>query len=176
MMTKNIVLIGFMGTGKSSCGKSLATRLGCAFIDLDKYIESRENMSIPEMFAAKGEAYFREKEREAVRAVVRRKGVVIATGGGTIKDEGNFALLKERGVIVCLTADVDTILARTARRGERPMLDGQEDRRKGVEELLASRQRMYERADFAIDTSTLSPLQVTEEVLSFLRVGGIIRA
>lgn len=175
-MTKNIVLIGFMGTGKSSCGKSLATRLGCAFIDLDKYIESRENMSIPEMFAAKGEAYFREKEREAVRAVVRRKGVVIATGGGTIKDEGNFALLKERGVIICLTADVDTILARTARRGERPMLDGQEDRRKGVEELLASRQRMYERADFAIDTSTLSPLQVTEEVLSFLRVGGIIRA
>ena len=175
-MTKNIVLIGFMGTGKSSCGKSLATRLGCAFIDLDKYIESGENMSIPEIFAAKGEAYFREKEREAVRAVVRRKGVVIATGGGTIKDEGNFALLKERGVIICLTADVDTILARTARRGERPMLDGQEDRRKGVEELLASRQRMYERADFAIDTSTLSPLQVTEEVLSFLRVGGIIRA
>ena len=175
-MTKNIVLIGFMGTGKSSCGKSLATRLGCAFIDLDKYIESKENMSIPEIFAAKGEAYFREKEREAVREVVQRKGVVIATGGGTIKDEENFALLKERGVIVCLTADVDTILARTARRGERPMLDGQEDRRKGVEELLASRQRMYERADFTIDTSTLSPMQVTEEVFSFLRVGGVIRA
>ena len=97
-MTKNIVLIGFMGTGKSSCGKALATRLGSAFIDLDKYIETKEKMSIPEIFAAKGEAYFREKEREAVRAVVRRKGVVIATGGGTIKDEGNFALLKERGV------------------------------------------------------------------------------
>ncbi len=175
-MTKNIVLIGFMGTGKSSCGKSLATRLGCAFVDLDKYIESKEKMSIPEIFASKGEAYFREKEREAVREVVQRKGVVIATGGGTIKDEENFALLKERGVIVCLTADVDTILARTARRGERPMLDGQEDRRKGVEELLASRQRMYERADFTIDTSTLSPMQVTEEVFSFLRVGGVIRA
>lgn len=175
-MTKNIVLIGFMGTGKSSCGKSLATRLGCAFVDLDKYIEGKEKMSVPEIFAAKGEAYFREKEREAVREVVQRKGVVIATGGGTIKDEENFALLKERGVIVCLTADVDTILARTARRGERPMLDGQEDRRKGVEELLASRQRMYERADFTIDTSILSPMQVTEEVFSFLRVGGVIRA
>ena len=175
-MTKNIVLIGFMGTGKSSCGKALANRLGCAFIDLDKYIEGKERMSVPEIFAAKGETYFREKEREAVREVSKRKGVVIATGGGTIKDGENFALLKERGVIVCLTADVDTILARTARRGERPMLDGQEDRRKGIEELLASRQEMYARADFSVDTSVLSPMQVTEEVIGFLRVGGIIRA
>ena len=173
---KNIVLIGFMGTGKSSCGKALATRLGCAFVDLDKYIENKEKKSVPEIFAAKGEAYFREKEREAVREVSQRKGAVIATGGGTIKDEENFALLKERGIIVCLTADVDSILARTSRRGERPMLDGQADRRKGIEELLASRQEMYARADFTVDTSTLSPMQVTEEVFSFLRVGGIIRA
>lgn len=175
-MTKNIILIGFMGTGKSSCGKTLATRLGCAFVDLDKYIESKEKMSVPEIFAEKGEAYFREKEREAVREVSQRKGAVIATGGGTIKDEENFALLKEHGVIVCLTADVDTILARTSRRGERPMLDRQQDRRRGVEELLASRQGMYARADYSVDTSSLSPMQVTEEVFSFLRVGGIIRA
>ena len=175
-MTKNIILIGFMGTGKSSCGKTLATRLGCAFVDLDKYIESKEKMSVPEIFAEKGEAYFREKEREAVREVSQRKGAVIATGGGTIKDEENFALLKEHGVIVCLTADVDTILARTSRRGERPMLDRQQDRRRGVEDLLASRQGMYARADYSVDTSSLSPMQVTEEVFSFLRVGGIIRA
>ena len=175
-MTKNIVLIGFMGTGKSSCGKALATRLGSAFIDLDKYIETKEKMSIPEIFAAKGEAYFREKEREAVREVVGRKGAVIATGGGTIKDEENFAALKNRGVIVCLTADVDTILARTSRRGERPVLDGQADRRKGIEELLASRQAMYARADYSVDTSTLSPMQVTEEIMGFLRVGGMVRA
>ncbi len=175
-MTKNIVLIGFMGTGKSSCGKALATRLGSAFIDLDKYIETKEKMSIPEIFAAKGETYFREKEREAVREVVGRKGAVIATGGGTIKDEENFAALKNRGVIVCLTADVDTILARTSRRGERPVLDGQADRRKGIEELLASRQAMYARADYSVDTSSLSPMQVTEEIMGFLRVGGMVRA
>lgn len=175
-MTKNIVLIGFMGTGKSSCGRALAMRLGCAFVDLDKYIEGKEKMSVPEIFAEKGEAYFREKEREAVREVSQRKGAVIATGGGTIKDEKNFAMLKERGVIVCLTADVDTILARTARRGERPMLDGQEDRRKGIEELLASRQDMYARADYSVDTSSLSPMQVTEEIMGFLRVGGMVRA
>lgn len=175
-MTKNIVLIGFMGTGKSSCGKALATRLGCAFVDLDKTIETKEGMSIPEIFTAKGEAYFREKEREAVREVAQRKGAVIATGGGAVKDEENFAALKERGVIICLTADIDTILARTERRGERPMLDGQEDRRKGIEELLESRQAMYARADFSVDTSYLSPMQVTEEIFGFLRVGGIIHA
>ena len=175
-MMKLIVLVGFMGTGKSSCGRALAVRLGCAFIDLDKYIEDKENKTIPEIFAAEGEAYFREKEREAVREVVQRKNAVIATGGGTIKDEENLALLKERGVLVCLTADVDTILQRTERRGERPMLDARADRRKAVEELLASRQGMYAQADFAVDTSALSPMQVTEEIVDFLRVGGIIRA
>lgn len=175
-MTKNIILIGFMGTGKSSCGRALATRLGCAFIDLDKYIESKEKMSVPDIFAAKGEAYFREKEREAVREVAQRKGVIVATGGGTVKDEENFSLLKARGVIVCLSANVDTILQRTARLGERPMLDGREDRRKGIEELLASRQAIYAQADFTVDTSLLSPMQVTEEIMDFLRVGGDIRA
>ena len=175
-MTKHVVLIGFMGTGKTSCGRMLATRLGCGLIDLDKYIETKEGRSVPEIFAAEGEPYFREKEREAVREVVERKNAVIATGGGTIKDEENFALLKERGVIVCLTADVDTILARTSRRGERPMLDGQEDRRKAVEELLESRRGMYERADFSVDTSRKSPMEVTEEIVDFLRVGGFIRA
>lgn len=176
MMTKNLILIGFMGTGKSSCGKALATRLGCAFIDLDKYIENKEGASIPEIFASKGEAYFREREREAVRETSERKGVVIATGGGTVKDEENLRLLKARGVLVCLTADVETILDRTGRRGERPMLDRQDDRRKAVEELLESRREMYDRADFSVDTSRLSPMQVTEEIMSFLRVGGILRA
>ncbi len=165
-----------MGTGKSSCGRSLASRLGCAFVDLDRYIENQEKKTIPQMFSEEGEAYFRGKEREAVKEVSRRKGVVIATGGGTIKDEDNYRQLKERGVLVCLTADIDTILRRTERRGERPMLDRQEDRRKAVEELFESRREAYSRADFTIDTSRLSPMQVTDEIIGFLRVGGIIRA
>ncbi len=175
-MAKHVVLIGFMGTGKTSCGRMLATRLGCGLVDLDKYIEAKEGMSVPEIFAAKGEDYFRAKEREAVREVLQRKFTVIATGGGTVKDEENFRLLKERGVLVCLTADVDTILARTERRGERPMLDRHEDRRKTVEELLESRREIYARADFSIDTSRRSPMEVSEEIVDFLRVGGYIRA
>ena len=158
-MTKNVVLMGFMGTGKSSSGRMLASRLGCALVDLDQYIEAKEGMSIPEVFATKGEAYFRGKEREAVREVSQRRGIVIATGGGTVKDEENLRLLKERGVLICLTADVDTILERTARRGERPMLDREGDRREAVEKLLESRRAAYGCADFAIDTSRLSPMQ-----------------
>lgn len=175
-MAKHVVLIGFMGTGKTSCGRMLATRLGCGLVDLDKYIEAKEGMSVPEIFAVKGEDYFRAKEREAVREVLQRKFTVIATGGGTVKDEENFRLLKERGVLVCLTADVDTILARTERRGERPMLDRHEDRRKTVEELLESRREIYARADYSIDTSRRSPMEVSEEIVDFLRVGGYIRA
>ena len=175
-MAKHVVLIGFMGTGKTSCGRMLATRLGCGLVDLEKYIEAKEVMSVPEIFAAIGEDYFRAKEREALREVLQRKFTVIATGGGTVKDEENFRLLKERGVLVCLTADVDTILARTERRGERPMLDRHEDRRKTVEELLESRREIYARADFSIDTSRRSPMEVSEEIVDFLRVGGYIRA
>ena len=175
-MTRHVVLIGFMGTGKTSCGRMLATRLGCGLVDLDKYIEAKEGMSVPEIFAAKGEPYFREKEREAVREVVQRKFAVIATGGGTVKDEENFRLLQERGVLVCLTADIETILQRTARHGERPMLDREQDRRKAVEELLESRRAIYARADFTIDTSRLSPMEASEEIVDFLRVGGFVRA
>ncbi len=175
-MTKNVVLMGFMGTGKTSSGRMLASRLGCAFVDLDQYIETKEGMSIPEMFKAKGEAYFRGKEREAVREVARRRGVVVATGGGTVKDEENLRALKERGVLVCLTADVDTILSRTERRGERPMLDREENRREAVEKLMESRRAVYGCADFSVDTSRLSPMQVTEEIVGFLRRGGMIRA
>ena len=153
-----------------------ATRLGCALVDLDQYIEAKEGMSIPDVFRAKGEAYFREKEREAVREVSQRRGIVIATGGGTVKDEENLRLLKGRGVLVCLTADIDTIMQRTERRGERPMLDREEDRREAVEKLLESRRAVYACADFTVDTSRLSPMQVTEEIVGFLRRGGVIRA
>ena len=175
-MTKNVVLMGFMGTGKTSSGRMLASRLGCAMVDLDQYIEAKEGMRIPDMFKTKGEAYFREKEREAVSEVSRRRGIVIATGGGTVKDEENLRLLRENGVLICLTADIDTIMERTERRGERPMLDREENRKEAVEKLMESRRAVYERADFAIDTSQLSPMRVTEEIVGFLRRGGVIRA
>lgn len=169
---KNVVLIGFMGTGKSSVGRLLAMRLGCAFHDLDKKIEAQCGMTIPAMFEQHGEPYFRAREKEAVRAAAARSGLVIATGGGTVKDAENVALLRSSGILVALTADVDTILCRTAARGARPVLDGADagDRRAAVVRLLEERRALYEGADIAVDTSCRSPLEVAEYIVQATRI------
>ena len=175
---KNIVLIGFMGSGKTSTGRILANRLGRGFIDLDQKIEEAAQMSIKEMFAQHGEAYFRQKEREMVCKMSARRSVVISTGGGTVKDPENVTALRENGVLISLYANVDVILERTSRRGTRPVLDGKDhgDRRQAIEELLAARETLYEQADYRVDTSQLSPMQVADEILCFLKREGIIRA
>lgn len=169
---KNVVLIGFMGTGKTSIGRLLATRLGCAFHDLDRKIEEKHGMSIPAMFAQHGEPYFRAREKEAVRDAAGRANLVIATGGGTVKDPENMALLRQNGILVALTADVDTILQRTRARGARPVLDHADegDRRAAVVQLLEERKTLYDGADITIDTSGRAPLEVAEHILQALRI------
>ena len=169
---KNVVLIGFMGTGKTSVGRLLAARLGCAFHDLDKKIEECCGMSIPAMFAQHGEPYFRAREKEAVRAAAERTNLVIATGGGTVKDAENVALLRQNGVLVALTADVDTILQRTRARGARPVLDSADagDRRAAVVRLLEERRHLYESADITVDTSGRAPLEVAEYIRQATRI------
>ena len=171
---KNVVLIGFMGTGKSSCGRAAAQQLGYRFVDLDKEIEDRYCMAIPEMFKKYGEAYFRDKEKEMVRYWAAQKNTVISTGGGTVKDAENVALLKATGKIICLTADVDTLLARTDKQGRRPVLDARAaelggDRRQAIRSLLDERQPMYEQADYAVDTGELSPLQVAIKIAEYIK-------
>ena len=175
---RNVVLIGFMGTGKTSTGKMLAAKLGAACIDMDQKIEEEAGMSIPDMFARKGEAYFREQERALVKRLAARRNAVISTGGGTVKNPDNVADFKKSGVIVCLSASVDAVLARTNRRGTRPVLDGadQGDRRKAVEQLMAERRELYKQADYTIDTSELSPLLVVENIVRFLKTRGVLHA
>ena len=175
---KNVVLIGFMGTGKTSTGRILAQRLGRAFVDLDTKIEEEAGRSIPEIFAAEGEAAFRAMEKDMVRRMAARRGLVISTGGGTVKDAANVAELKKNGAIVCLTATVDAVLARTAHVGDRPVLDRKDagDRRRAVEDLMAERRALYEVTDYSVDTSELSPLQVVDDIIGYLKREGVFRA
>ncbi|SHK93186.1 shikimate kinase [Selenomonas ruminantium] len=175
---RNVVLIGFMGTGKTSTGKMLAQRLGCAFIDMDAKIEEDTGLTIPQIFARFGEEHFRRLEHEWAVRLGKRRNAVIATGGGTVKNPANIEALKTGGTVVCLKADVDTVLERTSCRGTRPVLDKEDkgDRRQAVAKLLAEREQFYAQADFAVDTSDLSPLQVVEIIVKALKTRGVLHA
>lgn len=170
---KNIVLIGFMGTGKTSTGRLLALRLGRPFIDIDAKIEQAAGQSVSEIFANQGEYFFRQLERDMVSRVSRCTNAVIATGGGVVENTDNMRRLRKNGVIIALTATVDVILSRTSRRPTRPLLRT-EDPRAVVEALLQRRAPLYAQAEFTVDTSDCTPQQVCDRIMSFLRTGGYL--
>ncbi len=109
---KNIVLVGFMGTGKTSVGLSLAERLDLTFLDMDDIIVEREGRSIPEIFDKDGEEYFRALERAIVRELAGKDGLVVATGGGVVLNRDNVDDFERTGLLVCLSASPEVILAR----------------------------------------------------------------
>ncbi len=171
---KNIVLIGFMGTGKTSTGRLLAGRLKRPFVDVDKKIEQETGLAISDIFQLYGEDHFRQIEREVISRVARYTNTIIATGGGVVLKQENMVRLKSTGIIISLTAALETILERTERRGVRPLLDC-EDRTERVAKLLQERASLYMKADYTIDTSYMSPQQVTEKIIALLREGGNLR-
>ncbi|EAX47861.1 Shikimate kinase [Thermosinus carboxydivorans Nor1] len=173
---KNIVLIGFMGTGKTCTGRLLAQRLRRVFVDIDKKIELEQGMTISEIFHTYGEAYFRQRERATIAKVARYTNTVIATGGGAVLNPDNIICLKQQGVVIWLTASPDVIFERTSRRrGSRPLLD-RPNPRDAIAELLAERRRLYQAAaDFTIDTTAKKPWQVVDEIIDVLQQGGYLR-
>lgn len=164
---RNIVLIGFMGTGKSVVGRILARRLGWALVDTDRRIVARERASIPQIFARRGEAYFRDVEARVIAEVARRRDVVIATGGGAVLRPENMQRLRGYGWIVSLTAPADALLKRLADGERRPLLRGG-DVRQNVIRLLDQRRPLYRDADLMVDVSVATPERVAEVVLDFL--------
>jgi shikimate kinase len=165
---RNLVLIGFMGSGKSSVGRELAKRWNFRFIDTDAMIRHKYDLSIPDIFAVHGENFFREAEYQAL---VRLRGIsstVIATGGGIVIQPRNLPLLRALGPVVWLCADQTTILDRVGKSAHRPMLN-QADPEESVARLLKERLPFYHQtADLRIDTSGLTHREVADRIISGL--------
>ena len=165
----NVVLTGFMGTGKSTVGRLLAERLGRPFVDVDAQIVERAGCTIPEIFAKRGEAGFRTLEGEVCRDVGGRGGLVIATGGGALLDEDVREAMEETGTIVCLTCDVDEILRRLGGVLNRPLLDRSfGDPRLRIERLLTERAEGYAALPHHVDTMGCAPDEVVEAIVGLL--------
>ncbi len=160
---RNVILCGFMATGKSSVGKRLAAILGYDFLDMDAAIESEEGMTIPQIFAAHGETAFRALECRMVERAADRSRCGIATGGGTIVNPRNLEKLKTCGILINLTADIPTILLRVGSGDDRPMLR-EGDRIERIRTLIEQRAPAYAQADIAVDTSSLSIDAVAERI------------
>jgi shikimate kinase len=166
-MADNIILVGFMGAGKSSVGRILARRLGRCFVETDDMITGREGRSIPAIFAARGEAYFRGLEEEVLGLLRLKQGDVIATGGGLPCREGRPEALRALGTVVWLAGDLDTLYERARRDGERPMLAGRTDDE--VAALYRARAPYYAQAHLTVDTTAVGPDQVAGRLLAALR-------
>ncbi len=169
-MKTNIALIGYMGTGKTAVGQSLAKKLDMKFIELDWLIEEQAGKKIAEIFRTQDETAFRELEIEATKKIAREKHSVIACGGGVVLNKINIDRLREDAVMVYLTASPVTILKRVSReKGQRPLL-AVDDQLKTITDMLKFRKPYYERsADITINTSRLSIEAAAEEIIRKLR-------
>ena len=162
----NIILVGFMGAGKSVCGRLLARRLGRCFVETDDLITARDGRSIPRIFAEDGEVRFRALEAEVLEALRLKSGDVIATGGGLPCLDGRMAMLRSLGTVVWLAGEMRDLEERARRSGARPMLDGRSQEE--IEALYRAREPYYRAADVTVETSGLGVDQVVARVLSAL--------
>ncbi len=160
----SIIVTGFMGSGKSTVGRMLAEKLRRPFIDMDAEIERREGRAISDIFAREGEPAFRRIERTLVRELADRRGLVVATGGGVVLNPDNVADFSRTGLLVCLDARPEMVLARVEKETHRPLLEG-EDRMQRITKLMRDRAPCYARITHHIDTNGLSADAVAEAVL-----------
>ncbi len=168
-MAANIVLTGFMGTGKSTVGQLLAERLGFAFVDTDELIMRRDGRTIPTIFAEEGEAYFRGLETAVSLELAAQSDLVVATGGRLMLDPINAEALEQNGRVFCLMAKPEEILARIQEDGQRPLLNVPDPAAR-IRELLAERAVGYGRYP-QIDTTGKTAAEVVAEISSLIREG-----
>lgn len=170
-LSRSLVLVGLMGAGKSSIGRRLATRLGLPFRDADAEVESAAGCTIEEIFARFGEAAFRDGERRVIRRLLGEPPHVLATGGGAFMDPETRGLIRDLGISIWLRADIDVLVARTARRTNRPLLK-QGDPREILARLIEVRYPVYAEADIVIDTDDSPQEVMVDRVIAALRRHG----
>ena len=168
-MRKNIVITGFMGTGKSVVAKELARKLKMEFIDMDRIIEERQGTSIADIFTRYGEKYFRAQENKLVKELSQKENIVIATGGGTLLSSDNARILSQRGQIICLYADSQTIYNRVKRKNNRPLLNGENILDK-INHLMKERKKIYDNIKWKIDTTNLTTREVVDKIINHLKL------
>jgi shikimate kinase len=164
---KTVALVGLMGAGKSSIGRRLAQALALPFIDADAEIEAAADATIEEIFARDGEAVFRNGERRVIARLLEGPPQVLATGGGAFMDPSTRSLLQQRAISVWLRADLETLLARVNRRGNRPLLKNG-DPRAVLTQLMAERYPIYAEADITVDTVDGPPEATLAKVIEGL--------
>ena len=169
-MMKNIVLVGFMGTGKTVVAKALALSMGKRYVSVDELIEEREERSIKDIFEKDGEAYFRRIEKEIVKEVSGLEDLVLDPGGGVVLDGDNMRNLKENGTVICLWAEPEVIRERTSGSSERPLLNVKDPEAR-IREMLDERRPFYEKADMHIDTTELTVEETVSEIKKRIQDG-----
>jgi shikimate kinase len=163
MKKRNIILLGFMGTGKTVTGRVLAERTGLELVDMDSLIEQRQGKTIPEIFAQNGEPAFRDLERELVQELSQRSGIIISTGGGVVLNPANIADFEKNGLVVCLTASPETVFKRVEKDTNRPLLSG--DKKAQIATLLEKRKPLYSAIRHGINTDELTDVQTADLIL-----------
>jgi shikimate kinase len=164
-MARNIILVGPMGAGKTTIGKQLAQQLGRDFYDSDRVIEEHTGANIPLIFELEGEEGFRKREKNILKELTQKQGIVLATGGGAVLDSDNRAQLAKYGFVIYLSAPLTQLFNRTSKDRNRPLLQTKNPRKK-LEEIISARDPLYrEVADLIIETDDKPVRNVVKNLL-----------
>jgi shikimate kinase len=166
--SQSVILVGLMGAGKTAIGRRLAQRLGMPFVDADDEIERAAGLSIPDIFEQFGEENFRDGERRVIARLLDDEPIVLATGGGAFMDPETRSKILASGVSVWLRADLDTLVRRTSRRNDRPLLKNG-DPREILSRLMTQRYPVYEQADIIVDSIDAPAEETLQNVLDALK-------
>lgn len=164
---KRIYLVGFMGTGKTAVGRVLAGKVNFKFVDLDDLIEEKEGIRIVDIFAKKGEDYFRDLESRVLKETGGKEKLVVACGGGIVIREGNVDFLENNGLTVCLDAEPKVIYGRIRKFKHRPLLNVSHPKEE-IEKLLNARKEFYRRIKRHIDTSSLTVEETADRIIKWV--------